>query len=75
MHPNLIFLCIRRIPTFKSVYPVCTPIFKRVYPMCIPPSYQIFSPFLRLLCAKMCAPDTGCKEVFLRATAVGMHNR
>ena len=42
VHPNLIFLCIRCIPTFKTVYPMCIPILKRVYPMCIPPSYQIF---------------------------------
>ena len=27
-----------------------------------PPSYQIFPSRLRMLCAKMCAPDTGCKE-------------
>ena len=33
-----------------------------------PPSYQIFPSILRMLCARMCAPDTSCRGGFLRAT-------
>ena len=33
-----------------------------------PPSYQIFPSRLRMLCAKMCAPDMGCRGSVLRAT-------
>ena len=33
-----------------------------------PSFYQIFPSILRMLCAKMCAPDAGCRGAFLRAT-------
>ena len=37
----------------------------------IPPSYQIFPSISRMLCARMCAPDTGCRGGALRATCRG----